>query len=213
MANITDAFTVDVLSLDDITLLASGSADPSITVGYDAPMGSLFLRTNGSLYRKTGLALVDWTEVVSGGGVSGLALTTIGGQEILTVVDTTRGNKILSSATMEFDFDKGQIKTNSWMSVASATDANNGHAIPLNATIVGIAGQAATGGGRTINLYVDNVLSTTTLATFPNNSDSRILDMTLNVDLTAGQKIQLRGGSTGSNTGKASVILFIKWRG
>lgn len=61
MANIDDAFTIDKLSLDDNLLITSGISDPTIGIGYEAPIGSLYARTNGVLYQKTNTADVDWT--------------------------------------------------------------------------------------------------------------------------------------------------------
>jgi len=63
MANIDDAFTIDKLSLDDNVLMVAGSIDPTISTGYEAPIGSLYVRTNGELYQKTNTADVDWTSV------------------------------------------------------------------------------------------------------------------------------------------------------
>jgi len=60
MANIDGAFSTEILALDDTVLLTQGSADPTIGAGYEAPVGSLYLRTNGSVYRKVDTADVDW---------------------------------------------------------------------------------------------------------------------------------------------------------
>lgn len=65
MANIDNGFRVDVLSLEDQVLIAQGTYDPTVGAGYSAPTGSLFLRTNGLVYRKTDTADVDW-EVLGG---------------------------------------------------------------------------------------------------------------------------------------------------
>lgn len=63
MANIDDAFRVEKLSLEDQTLIATGANDPTTGAGYNAPVGSLFLRTNGSVYKKIGPNDVDWVEL------------------------------------------------------------------------------------------------------------------------------------------------------
>ena len=65
MADITKAFDVEEgLSLKDEVLIISGSVDPSVA-GEAAPQGSLFLRTTGSLFLKTGLADNQWYNVGS----------------------------------------------------------------------------------------------------------------------------------------------------
>lgn len=60
MANIDDAYTVTKLSLDDEVLITHGSLDPSTGAGYESPIGSLYVRTNGSLYQKTGALNTQW---------------------------------------------------------------------------------------------------------------------------------------------------------
>ena len=65
MADITKAFDVEEgLSLKDEVLIISGSTDPSVA-GEAAPQGSLFLRTTGSLFLKTGVADNQWYNVGS----------------------------------------------------------------------------------------------------------------------------------------------------
>jgi len=66
MANIDDAFTVDTLSLDDNVLITSGILDPTIGGGYEAPIGSLFLKTDGRIFQKFDTADVDWTRLSIG---------------------------------------------------------------------------------------------------------------------------------------------------
>jgi hypothetical protein len=62
MANIDNAYTVSRLSLNDNALIVDGNFDPSTGAGYEAPVGSLFIRTdNASVYQKTGATDTDWT--------------------------------------------------------------------------------------------------------------------------------------------------------
>lgn len=60
MANIDDAFRVEQVSLDDLVLITSQTADPSTGAGYEAPVGSVYARTTGSVYVKYDTADVDW---------------------------------------------------------------------------------------------------------------------------------------------------------
>ena len=61
MANIDKAFAVDVLSINDTTLITTGTTDPTINTGYEAPLGSLYLRADvGTVYVKSGVANIDW---------------------------------------------------------------------------------------------------------------------------------------------------------
>lgn len=62
MAHIDKAFRVSTLSLSDATLITQGTIDPS-GVGFEAPEGSLFLRssgTNSGVYVKTGPLDTNW---------------------------------------------------------------------------------------------------------------------------------------------------------
>ena len=84
MANIDEAFEIELLSLNNNALLVSAAADPTIGVGYEAPLGSLYLRTTGALYIKTTTADVGWTMASAGG-------TTIDELVKISVNDTTAG--------------------------------------------------------------------------------------------------------------------------
>lgn len=66
MTNITDAFSIEKLSINDSVLLVTGSNDPSIGAGYEAPIGSLYLYSttgNSGLYIKTSTNNTNWDKV------------------------------------------------------------------------------------------------------------------------------------------------------
>jgi len=64
MANIDKAFSVDILSISDTMLIATGTTDPTIGVGYEAPIGSLYLRSGtGELYLKINTTDFDWSKL------------------------------------------------------------------------------------------------------------------------------------------------------
>jgi hypothetical protein len=64
------AFETESILLRDRTGLVAFDIDPT-TVGFNAPIGSLGMRTNGSHYRKTGALDTDWTQTDVGGGGGG----------------------------------------------------------------------------------------------------------------------------------------------
>lgn len=75
MANIDKGFNVELISLGDRTLIASGELDPRVS-GYEAPEGSLFAYKNGSgstLLIKTGVLDTDWLTVQGTGRATTLA--------------------------------------------------------------------------------------------------------------------------------------------
>lgn len=59
MANIDRGFQVDVLSVGETALVTSGNDNPSI-IGYEAPIGSLYLSSTGNVFVKNGNGDVDW---------------------------------------------------------------------------------------------------------------------------------------------------------
>ncbi len=70
MADISKFFLVENgLSFDDDVTIFSGFADPSSGAGEAAPVGSVYIRTNGQLWQKFGPADTDW-QLVSNEGTS-----------------------------------------------------------------------------------------------------------------------------------------------
>jgi hypothetical protein len=57
----------EILVLNGVDLL-SGAADPSIGAGVAAPVGSLYLRTDGTLWIKTGVPNTAWASLSAGVG-------------------------------------------------------------------------------------------------------------------------------------------------
>lgn len=56
------AFETDSILLRDRTGLVTFDIDP-LTVGFNAPIGSFGMRTNGKHYRKIDALDTDWTEI------------------------------------------------------------------------------------------------------------------------------------------------------
>jgi len=216
MANIDDAFRIEILSLDDKTLIGTGEPQPNIGLGYEAPQGSLYLRqnatTSGEVYVKFGPNNVDWNLL----GSSDVNLTTIGSNDIPVFVDSTRSDKVLSSTMMAIVFTNNKIIDLTWMKLgAESRDPTNGFPVPMNATIVGITTQFINGQGREIDLYIDDVLDTANIITIPNAADAQASNMLLDIDITAAEKFHLRGaaGQGLAQTGRGSVTIYIRWRG
>ncbi len=147
---------------------------------------------------------------------SGLAVTTIGGQEVLTLIDTTRTNKVLSIETTAVTWSENRIGNNDWVQIGSAVDALIGYIVPLNATIVKVTAHTSNDNNNTkaIDLYVDDVLKSASIATFTAlNSQNEYSSVVDNIDIAAGEKLQLRGASTGGNIEDTVITIWLKWRG
>lgn len=66
--------------------LFTGDLDPSAGGGVEAPQGSLYLRSNGSAYLKTGVADTAWSLVEAGAGTVDLQVAYEAGNTITTAV-------------------------------------------------------------------------------------------------------------------------------
>ena len=60
--SIERGFSIDVLSLKDLTGIFSGDNAPSL-IPQDAPIGSLYLRTNGEMWSKHGALNTEWSRI------------------------------------------------------------------------------------------------------------------------------------------------------
>lgn len=152
-------------------------------------------------------------------GLGGLTIKAIGGsgspgEQQLFMTDSSRGPKDLSIAEFTVAFSENRIGNNDWLEVGSANDATSGYIMPHNATIVrATAHTASSSSAKDIDLYIDGV-ATAPLITIPSGggSESEISDGTLNIDVAAGEKIRLRGGSTGGAIQDTLVTLWVRWR-
>lgn len=124
MANIDRGFRIDVLSFSDLALAVSGTEQPDIGVGFEAPQGSIYLRqntgTNGGLYVKFGPADVDWRNV------SAIDLTFL--QDEINNIETS-GGYLNSDGTFDptilntFNNVSGLTETSTLLSALSQMDS------------------------------------------------------------------------------------------
>lgn len=167
----------------------------------------------------SGVSVVD-----AGNGVAnidafqGLAFTTIGGEQILTLVDASRSNKILSVEKMNYLMVENSVSNGTYLDVSYLTNTNSGYIMPLDGTIVGIALHKISGSSSTTmryDLYVDGSLHTQNLITSNGSSEQKKQDNTLNIDLNANEKFIIRATRTaGSSTQTdVNIVLYIRWRG
>ncbi len=167
----------------------------------------------------TGISVTD-----AGAGVAtidafkGLSTTIIGGEQILTTVDSTRANKILSVEKINLLLVEDSVSDGTYLDISYLTNTNGGYIIPLNATIVGLTLHKISGSSSTTmqyDLYVDGVLHTSNIVSSSGSSEEKKQDNALDIDLTANEKITIRGKRTaGSSTQTdVSIMLYIRWRG
>lgn len=138
----------------------------------------------------------------------------IGGQPILTYLDSTR-TKILSVETLTFTYGENVIGNDDWVRIGNASNAAIGHVIPHPATIIKVTAMTEdnNGNAKNLDLYIDDVLNTAGIVFFTGGAgEDEFTDVTINIDVAAGEKIQLRGDATGGKIEDTTITLFVKWR-
>lgn len=147
-------------------------------------------------------------------GFGGISVTTINGQEVLTLVDTTRANKILSVGDTSITWSENRVKNNDWLQIGSAVDALSGYIVPMNATIVKATGHTEDNNGNTknINLYINGVNDGAIVLFTGLSGEDSYNSTTDNIDVSQGDKLRLRG-ATGGKIEDTVITLWLKWRG
>lgn len=170
----------------------------------------------------TGAPIVDTVTVTNTApSPVGLAVTTINGQPMLTLVDTTRGlgspppGKILSVAEQVLIFSNNQLVAEDWLNIGNAADATTGFVADFNGTVVFSTGHCAdtSTNSKDIHLYI-NSTDKGSIGTLTGGVDVSFSNETLDVDFVKGDKIQLRARQgTGTGIQDTVVKVTVKWRG
>ena len=158
-----------------------------------------------------------------GGGAAGalppgLAITVINGQPMLTLEDTTRGDKILSIAEQPLVFEKNQLKHLDWLRIGTSNNALSGFIADFDGTVVYVSGHCENTGAATkdIHMYINGV-DQGVIGNFSGGADATIQDDTLDFDFVIGDKIRLQAEDEvvplPGDIQDTVVKLTIKWRG
>ncbi len=168
--------------------------------------------TLGANRKITGQNIADG--VVNILNIDGLTISTINAQPILTITDTTRGNKQLSSDSSVFNFGENALSHLDWIRVGNASDADSGHIMPMQGTVVMITAHCENTGANSkdIHLFIDGV-DQGSLGTLSGGAEAEITNTTVDIDFTQGQKIRLRALDSGSGNIQDTVAnVFVRWR-
>ncbi len=160
----------------------------------------------------TGQEVADGVSTMLGFG--GLVVTTINGQEVLTLVDTTRANKILSVETTAIMWSENRIGNNDWIQIGSAVDSKTGYVVPMNATITKVTAHTADNKGHTknLNLYINGINNGALVAFTGLAGEDMYSNILENIDVNQGDKLRLRG-ATGGRIEDTVITIWLKWRG
>ena len=166
----------------------------------------------------TGQEIADGVVNIIFGINTNITITNINGEPTLVFNDNSRGGKTLSVAETPITWSESLLSNNDWLNIGSAVDSLSGYVVPHNATIVKATMHCENDNTntKTIDLWINQppaVALTATLFTTPaTGADIKLTNVGLNIDVTAGDKIQLRAGPTGGNIQDTVVTLWLKWR-
>ena len=195
----------------------SGGGGSSITVQDEG----ISLTTDVTLFNFVGDGVTvtepvaDQVEVSVPGPPAGLALTTINGQPMLTVEDTTRANKILSVGEQVLVWSDNKLNDQDWLRLGDAKHADSGYVMDFDGTIVYASAHCrdTNGNSKEIRIYVDAV-DIAGIGTLTGGTNIEINNTTLDVNFSQGQKIRLRAiDGSGDDIKDTVVKLTVKWRG
>ena len=148
--------------------------------------------------------------------ITGLTFTDINGQSILTYIDSVRGpNKVLSIESNTYQFSDNDLDHLSWVSIGDAVDADSGHVMPLDGTIVFATAHCentATSATKEMHVFVDGVDAGSVGLLGP-GANTEITDATIDIDFLQGQKIRVQAQNGVAGRIRDTVVdLTVRWR-
>lgn len=163
-----------------------------------------------------------------GSGITGLQITVINGQPMLTLNDTTRlaGSpptpKTLSVGEQPVVWAENGLSNLDWIRIGNANDADDGYIADFDGTITYATAQCEDTGvnGKDINVYI-NGADVGTIGTLSGGALASFINTTADIDFSQGDRIRLRAvnsvaGSPLAGTGPIQdtvIKLTLKWRG
>jgi len=200
---------------------------------YDGtPGGTPICNGAGSTLALTDLTDVDTTGVLTGdvivfdgtgwvagsgssGSVPGLTVTDINSQPTLTLIDTTRSNKVLSVAENPVTFTNNKLKNNEWLRIGNSNHATVAYIAEFDGTITYSSGhcQLVNDNDKLIHVYVNNV-DMGSLGALTGSSVGNFINTTTNIDFNQGDLIRLRAKNGNPGLIKDTIVkIILKWRG
>jgi len=149
-----------------------------------------------------------------GGGIPGLAITVINGQPMLTLEDTTRGNKKLSVGEQVLSYSEANLTNLDWIEIGNASDADTGYIADFDGTVVYGTGHCENTGAnmKDIHLFI-NAVDNGSIGTLMGGANATFNNNVLNLDFSQGDNVRLRAVGASGAIGDTVVKLTCKWRG
>ena len=197
----------------EVDALIAGSGD-AFTVGVSAND-----TTPGFLVDKLTAGQGQFFGVGNAGGDEHLSINSevyiaaIGGYSHAVYADATKGGKTLTVNTANFLWSEAALSNNDWIQIGTANDADTGHVMPFDGTIVGatLHCEDDAGNAKPINLYINGSNNGSIIGT-TGGGENILVDNSVNIDVAAGDKIRLRAGQGGGTINDTVITLYIKWR-
>ncbi len=217
MITLQRAFRTDAVSLGDIVGIFSGDGDPSSEDVDGVPLGSLYLRTNGQIYRKAAQPNL-WEALVS----SSVALevrrlhASDGGQvPFLMMPDPDVLDRLISVNSERYAFFETRLDRNELMQASPGDTDVTAFIMPFDGLIFGFM------------LYADRVnQSPRNICMMINGAEAGCITLSkqntpqtqgafgLNIPFNRGENIQIQDQSEagGGNARSVRGIVHVRWR-
>lgn len=143
-----------------------------------------------------------------------LSIQTIDGEPMLTLVDSSRGDKVLTTDSTSLLFADDSLSNLEWVEIGDANNTDSGYIMRHAGTIIGVTGHCenTNGNTKTIDLFVNEAVAST-IGTLTTASTQAFFNNNVNLDFAADDKIRLRAGSGGGGSVEDCVFgVWLKWR-
>lgn len=151
---------------------------------------------------------------VEGETLAGLDITNINGQDMVTLVDDSRGGKKLTVTEQEITFSENRVNNLDWMSVGDAGHANTGFIFDFDGTITSVTAICPLANGNEKEFRMDIEGVEVSLGALGPADNSKFSSTILNTDFNQGDKIRVRAyDGTGGNIRDVVIKITMKWRG
>ena len=193
--------------LDTLNLVLD-IADLPDGAGPLVPGDEIGVNDGGTTVRHTIAEVVDAV-------LPGVDITVINSQPMLTLIDTTRANKILSVAESNLMFAENKVNDNDWIKIGDAGDADSSYIAEFDGTLVYASAHCENtdGNSKEIHFYI-GAADSATLGTLTGGTNATFNNTTLNTDFSQGDRLRIRAhNGSGGDIQDTVVKLTLKWRG
>jgi len=145
----------------------------------------------------------------------GVDITDINGQPTLTLIDTTRANKILSVAESNLMFSENKVNDSDWIKIGDAGDADSSYVAEFDGTLVYASAHCedTEGNSKELHFYI-GAADSGTMGTLSGGTNATFNNTTLDIDFAQGDRLRIRAhDGSGGDIQDTVCKLTLKWRG